>query len=93
MIDEDFKIYLIEVNTNPCLETPCPLLSRIISNVLDTSMKISLDPLFQPPCNPDGSFIKKTTGGIGNENMNEIKVEMLFDEALEVKELQSMLNS
>ena len=27
MIDEDLKVYLIEVNTNPCLETAsCPLL-------------------------------------------------------------------
>ena len=27
MVDEDFKVYLIEVNTNPCLETAgCPLL-------------------------------------------------------------------
>ena len=31
MIDEEFKVYLIEVNTNPCLETPCPLLSRIVA--------------------------------------------------------------
>ena len=36
MITEDFKVYLIEVNTNPWLETPCSLLARIISSVLDT---------------------------------------------------------
>ena len=47
MIDEDFKIYLIEVNTNPCLETSCPLLARIISEMLDTSLRITVDPLFQ----------------------------------------------
>jgi tubulin monoglycylase TTLL3/8 len=36
MIDEDLKLYLIEVNTNPCLETAsCPLLSRIIPSVID----------------------------------------------------------
>ena len=46
MIDEDFRIYLIEVNTNPCLETSCPLLARIISEMLDNSFKIALDPLF-----------------------------------------------
>ncbi|CAI2377303.1 unnamed protein product [Moneuplotes crassus] len=45
MVTDDFKVYLIEVNTNPCLETPCSLLSRIISSVLDNSFRIALDPL------------------------------------------------
>ena len=46
MIDEDFRIYLIEVNTNPCLETSCPLLARIISEMLDNSLRIAFDPVF-----------------------------------------------
>jgi glutathione synthase/RimK-type ligase-like ATP-grasp enzyme len=29
MLDSDFRIYLIEVNTNPCLETGTPLMSKI----------------------------------------------------------------
>ena len=37
MLDEDFKVYLIECNTNPCLSVPCPLLSRLISHVIDSS--------------------------------------------------------
>ena len=48
MIDDQFKVYLIECNTNPCLELPCPLLSRIISEMLDNSFRIALDPLYQP---------------------------------------------
>jgi hypothetical protein len=39
MLDEDFRLYLIEVNTNPCLEVCCPLLARIIPEVLDNSFK------------------------------------------------------
>ena len=32
MIDSNFKVYLIEVNTNPSIETnPCPLLQRLIT--------------------------------------------------------------
>lgn len=32
MIDDDMSVYLIEVNTNPCLDTsPCSLLQRLIS--------------------------------------------------------------
>lgn len=26
MLDDNFKVYLIEANTNPCLETTCPIL-------------------------------------------------------------------
>lgn len=49
MIDEKFKIYLIEANTNPCLEICCPLLARIIPELLDNSLRIAVDPLYQPP--------------------------------------------
>ena len=49
MIDQDFKVYLIEVNTNPCIETaPCPLLQRLITQLLDQTFKITLDPFLQP---------------------------------------------
>lgn len=30
MIDSQFKPWLIEINTNPCLDCSCPLLNRII---------------------------------------------------------------
>ena len=39
MIDEDFKIYLIEVNTNPCLETSSTLLSRLIPNMIENVLR------------------------------------------------------
>lgn len=39
MLDEDFRLYLIEVNTNPCLEMCCPLMARIIPEVLDNCFK------------------------------------------------------
>jgi tubulin polyglutamylase TTLL1 len=34
MIDEDFHPWLIEINTNPCLELSCPLLGRIIPGMV-----------------------------------------------------------
>lgn len=49
MIDEDFKVYLIEANTNPSLEICSPLMARIIPELLDNSFRIAVDPLFQPP--------------------------------------------
>jgi tubulin monoglycylase TTLL3/8 len=48
MIDDSFRVYLIEANTNPCLEISCPLLARIIPEVVDNTFTMTLDPLFQP---------------------------------------------
>lgn len=47
--DADLSPVLIEVNTNPCLEFVCPLLTRIISEVIDHSIRVAVDPLCPPP--------------------------------------------
>lgn len=39
MIDEDMNVSLIEVNTNPCLEICCPILSRLLSNLIENVFK------------------------------------------------------
>ena len=39
MLDKEFSVYLIEVNTNPCLEASSPLLGRIIPAMLDSAFK------------------------------------------------------
>jgi hypothetical protein len=49
MIDENFKVWLIEANTNPCLETSCSILTRLITNMIDNVISIAVDPLFPPP--------------------------------------------
>lgn len=49
MICDEFKPYLIEVNTNPCLELSSPLLARLIPNMLENALKIGLDTQFLPP--------------------------------------------
>lgn len=51
MFDEQFRPYLIEVNTNPCLELPCPLLSRLLPAMLENSLRLVVDPLYLPPEN------------------------------------------
>ena len=38
MIDSDYKLYLIEINTNPCLELSCPLLSAIIPRFIENTL-------------------------------------------------------
>ena len=43
MIDEDFRVWLIEVNTNPCLEESSSLLKVLIPRMLDDALKLTLD--------------------------------------------------
>lgn len=50
MIDRNFKPWLIEINTNPCLDCSCPLLDRIIPYMVEQSLKLSLDLVYPPPC-------------------------------------------
>lgn len=49
MIDANFKVYLIEINTNPDIEYSCKLLANIIPNMLQNTLRIAVDPVFPPP--------------------------------------------
>ena len=42
IIDADFNLWLIEVNTNPCLEISCPLLSGIIPKMIENALEYFL---------------------------------------------------
>lgn len=56
MISDEGTVYLIEVNTNPCIEESCPhlkkILLRMISNLnnfynyIDDMLRITLDKVF-----------------------------------------------
>jgi len=39
MIDDEFKVFLIEVNTNPCLEYTSTLLARLIPNMIENTLR------------------------------------------------------
>ena len=79
MMDDDMKLVLIEVNTNPCLETEsCPLLSRLISQVVDQTFKVAVDPFF------DGT---ENEIGLSQEYpISEIKMEMVVCRNLRLPE-------
>lgn len=49
MVDSDLNVWLIEVNTNPCLELSCSYLATIIPAMLENAFRIVLDPIFPPP--------------------------------------------
>lgn len=48
MIDKDEKPWLIEVNTNPCLEESSALLKQLIPRMLDDAFKLTIDVVYPP---------------------------------------------
>ena len=90
MIDEDFRVYLIEANTNPCLELSCPLLARIIPAMLDNAFRIALDPLFPP--RSEATAAKKNANTLP-EMLPINKFELVFDERLEGAALREVLKN
>jgi len=46
MIDAEFNVWLIEVNTNPCIEESSPLLAMIIPRMIDDAFKLTVDKIF-----------------------------------------------
>ena len=46
MIDEDLKVYLIEVNKNPCLSTLSLNQHSLVSKLLEDTFKLTIDPIF-----------------------------------------------
>jgi tubulin polyglutamylase TTLL1 len=75
MIDNHFKPWLIEINFNPCLEISSALLSRIIPGMIESSLRIGLDPLFPPPSHYPPTRRYQLSDNI----LNNIKFELIFD--------------
>ena len=48
MLDEDFNVFLIEINTNPGLEESSPWIKIIIPRMLDDALRLTLDQIFEP---------------------------------------------
>jgi hypothetical protein len=48
MVDHECRCWLIEVNTNPCIEVNCAVLAAVIPGMLDNALAISLDTNFLP---------------------------------------------
>ena len=49
MLDEKLQPWLIEINTNPCLEMGCPLMDRLVPSLIEHAFRLTIDPLFPPP--------------------------------------------
>lgn len=80
MLDENFKVYLIEVNTNPCLETPCTLMTKFMGDMIDTALRVALDPLYPPP-----NHQKRM-----NTSISVIQWQLCFDEELDAGPIEAL---
>ena len=81
MIDESFKVYLIEANINPCLSVNSSFSSRFITNLVDNTFRIAIDPLFPPP--PEFAAKRSSL-----EILPEIKYELIFDQRVDGLEVE-----
>ena len=85
LLDDHLKPWLIEVNTNPCLELSSGLLATIIPNMLENAFRIVVDPLFPQPIG------KKSYSNYLNENNLENKFELIFHEMHDTPKLLEQL--
>lgn len=46
ILDEDFNTWLIEVNTNPCLEESSQMLKQYLPRMIEDMLKITVDQIF-----------------------------------------------
>lgn len=84
MVDENQKVWLIEVNTNPCLELSSALLARIIPALVENVVKIAIDPVFPAP-----EWANSRKGQI--PDFSENKFELVFNETCDGEHLKNIL--
>ena len=49
IIDKDFNVWLIEANTNPCIEESSKILEMLIPRMINDSLKLTVDQIFPAP--------------------------------------------
>lgn len=63
LIDEDFRVWLIEVNTNPYFGVPNEYIADLLPKMIDDMTKIVVDPIYPP---------KASFGDSTRENLFEL---------------------
>lgn len=81
MLDHKFKPWIIEVNTNPCLEISSSYLSYLIPTMLENVFRITLDTLFPPP-----------PYNRNHEPIPENRFELIFHELIDGKQNNEKLS-
>jgi hypothetical protein len=53
IIDEDFRLWLLEVNTNPYLGAPNKFIANLLPKMMDDCLSLVLDPVYPPAVTPE----------------------------------------
>ena len=78
MLDSDFNVFLIEINTNPGLEISSPWIKIVVPRMLDDALRLTVDKLFEPIFD----FNKNYKGNYSEEQkklLNNSKIEVDFN--------------
>jgi len=46
ILDSNFNLYLLEINTNPGIEESSPLINKICPRMIDDALRLTIDDLF-----------------------------------------------
>lgn len=87
MVDEQLNVFLIEVNTNPCLELSSPLLARVIPGMLEHAFRLGLDPLFPPPAH----YSNNSKYLAPDCSLEKLQFELIFDEVRDGEAIRQMV--
>ena len=49
LIDEDFRVWLLEVNTNPYFGIPNDYIAKLLPKMVDDLLNLTIDSIFAPP--------------------------------------------
>ena len=73
MLDENFNLFLIEINTNPGLEESSPWIQIIVPRMLDDALRLTIDQLFYPGYDFAKSYKKRQKSSKLKIIMNNFK--------------------
>ena len=81
LLDADLKPWLLEINTNPCLELSSTILARIIPAMVENAFKIAIDPVYPEPIHSP----KRSQASLFQDPLPENRFELIFHESVDGK--------